>query len=311
MAPCALRSARRRASFRPNDAGLHWVSFLVNYRHSYHAGNHADVLKHVVLMMLVDHLKKKPAPFFCLDTHAGAGTYDLSLAEPQRSGEYKTGIGRLLEIPEQALPAEVRDYVRLVRACAGPGRSAITAYPGSPAIFMRLRRREDRLVLVENHLREVQSLRARYAREKRVAIVEGDGYAAIRAQLPPHENRGLVLVDPPYESDLEFDQMLAALETGFARWPRGTYCVWYPLTERAGPLRFRRELERSGIRRVLDCTLGVLPADTPSGLRGSGLVIVNPPWQLDERLSELLPDLHRLLVPDGAGGTSVEWWVDE
>jgi 23S rRNA (adenine2030-N6)-methyltransferase len=283
----------------------------VNYRHSYHAGNHADVLKHVVLMMLVGHLKKKPAPFFYLDTHAGAGSYDLSLADPQRSGEYKLGIGRLLEVPEPALPAEVLEYVRLVRDCAGPGRSAITAYPGSPAIVARLRRPGDRLVLAETHARALQSLRTRFGREKRVAIVEGDGYAAIKAQLPPHENRGLVLVDPPYESDLEFDQVLSALETGHSRWPLGTYCIWYPLTERAGPLRFRRELERSGIRKVLDCTLSVLPSDTPSGLRGSGLVIVNPPWLLDERLSELLPDLHRLLVPDGAGGTSVEWWAGE
>ncbi|HET9693157.1 MAG TPA: 23S rRNA (adenine(2030)-N(6))-methyltransferase RlmJ [Steroidobacteraceae bacterium] len=283
----------------------------MNYRHAFHAGNHADVLKHVVLMMLVEHFKKKPAPFFYLDTHAGAGTYDLSLGESQRSGEYKQGIGRLLEIPDVALPPEVLDYVRLVRECAGAGRSAITAYPGSPSIVARLRRPADRMVLVEAHANEVRSLRNALGRQKSVSVVEGDGYAAVKAHTPPRENRGLVLIDPPYESDVEFDAVLAALETGYERWPTGTYCVWHPLTERAGALRFRRELERSGLRKVLGCTVSVMPEDTPVGLHGSGLVIVNPPWQLDERLAELLPDLHRLLVPDGAGGTTVEWLVGE
>jgi 23S rRNA (adenine2030-N6)-methyltransferase len=283
----------------------------MNYRHAFHAGNHADVLKHVVLMMLVEHLKKKSAPFFYLDTHAGGGTYDLSLGESQRSGEYKQGIGRLLEFPESTLPPEVRDYVRLVRECAGPGRSAITAYPGSPQLVLRLRRPADRLVLAETHAREAHSLRSVVGRQKLVSVLESDGYETIRAQLPPRENRGLVLMDPPYESDDEFERVYTAIERGHERWPTGTFCVWYPLTERAAPLRFRRDLERSGIRRILDCTLSVMPADTPVGLRGSGLVIVNPPWQLDTRLAELLPDLHRLLVPEGSGGSSVEWWVEE
>jgi 23S rRNA (adenine2030-N6)-methyltransferase len=269
----------------------------MNYRHAFHAGNFADVLKHVV--------------FFYLDTHAGGGTYDLSLGESQRSGEYKQGIGRLLEFPEAALSPEVAQYVRLVKACAGPGRSAITAYPGSPTIVAHLRRPTDRMVLAETHAREAQALRASLGRQKLVSILESDGYEAVKAQLPPREKRGLVLIDPPFESDAEFDRVLQALETGHQRWPIGTFCIWYPLTERAAPLRFRRNLEASGIRKVLDVTLSVMPDDTPVGLRGSGLVIVNPPWLLDERLAELLPDLHRLLVPDGAGGTSVEWWVGE
>jgi 23S rRNA (adenine2030-N6)-methyltransferase len=283
----------------------------MNYRHSFHAGNFADVLKHIVLMMLVEHFRKKATPFFYLDTHAGGGSYDLSLGDSQRSGEYKQGIGRLLEFPEVALAPEVADYVRLVRACAGPGRSAITAYPGSPTIVARLRRPTDRMVLAEARAREAQALRATLGREKLVAVLESDGYAALKAQLPPREKRGLVLIDPPFEDDDEFDRILAGLLTGLQRWSTGTYCVWYPLSERAAPLRFRRELEQSGIRKVLDVTLSVMPDDTAVGLRGSGLVIVNPPWLLDERLAELLPDLHRLLVPDGAGGSSVEWWVGE
>ena len=283
----------------------------MNYRHAFHAGNFADVLKHVVLIMLVEHLKKKPAPFFFLDTHAGRGRYDLSQAESQKSGEYRDGIGRLLEVRPGDLQPELATYVGLVREAAGPGRSAITAYPGSPALVALLRRPGDRLVLVEMEPREADALRELLGRRKQISILEGDGYAALKAHLPPRENRGLVLIDPPYESDAEFDRVIAGLEVAHERWPTGTFCVWYPVTGRAGPTRFRRELERSGIRRVLGITLGVRPHDAQVGMGTSGLVIVNPPWQIDARLGDLLPELHRRLAPDGQGGTSVEWWVPE
>jgi 23S rRNA (adenine2030-N6)-methyltransferase len=283
----------------------------MNYRHAYHAGNFADVLKHVVLIMLVEHLKKKPAPFFYLDTHAGRGLYDLSEAQAQRSGEYKSGVGRVLDAPAATLPPEVSAYAALVRASAGRGHSAITAYPGSPLIVARLRRPSDRLVLMETLPKEAAALRAALGRERNVSVLESDGYAALKAQLPPRENRGLVLIDPPYESDQEFDRVLTGLELAHERWPTGTCCVWYPLTDRAGPVRFQRELERSGLRKVLDVRLNVLPTDAQVGMAGAGLVIVNPPWMLDERLTALLPQLHRLLSPDGVGGTGVEWLVPE
>lgn len=283
----------------------------MNYRHAYHAGNFADVLKHVVLIMLVEHLKKKPAPFFYLDTHAGRGLYDLSEAAAQRSGEYKSGIGRLLDAPRNSLSAETLAYVDLVRQSAGKGHSAITAYPGSPLIVAALRRPTDRLVLMETLPKEADALRTVLGRAKRLSVLESDGYAALKAQLPPRENRGLVLIDPPYESDLEFDRVLAGLELAHERWPTGTYCIWYPLTDRAGPLRFHRELERSGIRKVLDVRLSVLPADAQVGMAGAGLVIVNPPWMLDEQLQALLPGLHKLLSAEGLGGSSVEWLVPE
>jgi len=283
----------------------------MNYRHAFHAGNFADVLKHVVLMMLVEHLKKKPAPFFFLDTHAGRGTYDLSEAEAQRSGEYRNGIGRLLELREAALPAEVAAYVHLVRDAAGKGNSAITAYPGSPIIVSRMRRATDRMVLVEKLPKEADALRGALGRQRLLSVIDGDGYAALKAQLPPRENRGLVLIDPPYESDLEFDSVLAGLELAHERWPTGTYCIWYPLTDRAGPTRFHRGLERSGIRSVLDVSLRILPPNAQVGMSGAGLTIVNPPWMLDERLKELLPALHRLLSPEGLGESNVGWVVPE
>jgi 23S rRNA (adenine2030-N6)-methyltransferase len=262
-------------------------------------------------MMLVEHLKKKPAPFFYLDTHAGRGLYDLSEAAAQRSGEYKNGIGRVLDAPTAALPPEVAAYAKLVRESAGKGHSAITAYPGSPLIVAKMRRPTDRLVLFEKHPKEASALKTAIGRAKLVSVIENDGYAALKAQLPPRENRGLVLIDPPYESDLEFDRVLAGLELAHERWPTGTYCIWYPLTDRAGPVRFHKDLERSGIHKILDVQLSVLPIDAQVGMAGAGLVIVNPPWTLDERLNELLPQLHKLLSPEGSGGTSVEWLVPE
>jgi 23S rRNA (adenine2030-N6)-methyltransferase len=265
----------------------------------------------VVLVMLVEHLKKKSAPFFYLDTHAGRGLYDLSEAQAQRSGEYKSGIGRVLDAPAGKLPAEISRYAQLVRESAGKGHSAITAYPGSPVIVARLRRPGDRLVLMETLPKEAAALRAAVGRARLVSVLETDGYAALKAQLPPRENRGLVLIDPPYESDAEFDRVLTGLELAHERWPTGTYCVWYPLTDRAGPLRFHRDLERSGIRKVLDVRLNVLPSDAQVGMAGAGLVIVNPPWLLDQRLRELMPQLHGLLSPEGLGGSSVEWLVPE
>jgi 23S rRNA (adenine2030-N6)-methyltransferase len=283
----------------------------MNYRHDFHAGNFADVVKHVVLLLLVEHLKKKPAPFLYIDTHAGAGTYDLSHAPAQRSGEYRAGIARLLGAPIASLPPEVAEYVRLVRESAGAGHSPITAYPGSPMIVRALRRAGDRMVLVEKHPRDAAHLNETFTKQKRVAVIEGDGYQALRAHLPPAEHRSLVLIDPPYESEREFDDVLNALRDAHERWPAGVCCVWYPITSRAGVEAFRRNLRSSGIRKVLDVTLSVLPADSPLGMPGCGLVIVNPPWQLDERLGVLLPALHRLLAVEGAGSASVEWLVPE
>jgi 23S rRNA A2030 N6-methylase RlmJ len=177
-------------------------------------------------------------------------------------------------------------------------------------------RADDRITCCELQPEEAQSLQATFARDPRVAVHERDGYAALKALLPPKIGttkfaRGLVLIDPPYESEAEFDAVLAALMHGHERWPTGMYCVWYPQTERAGSLRFHRELCESGIRRILDAQLSVLPPDSAVGMQGCGLAIVNPPWQLDLRLTQLLPELHALLAPDGAGGTRVDWLVPE
>jgi 23S rRNA (adenine2030-N6)-methyltransferase len=283
----------------------------MNYRHAFHAGNFADVLKHVVLIMLIEHLKRKPAPFAYVDTHAGRGVYDLSESAAQRSGEYKAGIGRLVDTPQAQMPDELRSYVDLVKHSAGPDRSPITAYPGSPKLVAMLRRDGDRMALYESGPQEADALRTALGRQHGLSIIEGDGYAGLKAQLPPKEKRGLVLIDPPYESEREFDTVLEALELAHSRWSTGIYCIWYPRTGRAGHERFLRQLAHSGIRRILHVSLDVLPQDSGAGMPGAGLVIVNPPWQLDSRLKQLLPQLHALLSIRGAGGWGLKWLVPE
>ena len=282
----------------------------MNYRHAFHAGNFADVCKHVVLIALLEHLAKKEKPFLYLDTHAGAGRYDLSRSAAQRSGEYRDGIARLLERRAPFASAEIATYVDVVRRSAGPDRSPITAYPGSPLIALALRRREDRIVLVEAQSTTLAALRENVGRRERVAIVEGDGYRELLAYVPPTERRGLVLIDPPYESDAEFGRVLETLVAAHVRWPSGVYAIWYPLTSRAGADTFRRNLVDSGIRRILEVTFSVRPLDSPLGMPGCGIAIVNPPWQLDERLRHVLPELHAALAPD-EGGTDVTWLVPE
>jgi 23S rRNA (adenine2030-N6)-methyltransferase len=283
----------------------------MNYRHAFHAGNFADVVKHVALICVLEHLKRKDAPFLYLDTHAGAGVYDLSRSAAQRSGEYRAGIARLLAHAGSFGAEEITSYVAIVRRSAGPDRSPITAYPGSPLIAIACRRPQDRVVLVEARATEAESLRRAVAHETRTAVIEADGYGELNAYVPPAERRGVVLVDPPYETEQEFARVLEALGAAYRRWPTGIYVVWYPLTSRADSDRFRRALRESSLRRVLDARFEVRPADSPLGMPGCGLVFVNPPWQLDERLKQLLSELHALLAPDGAGGTSVEWLVPE
>jgi 23S rRNA (adenine2030-N6)-methyltransferase len=283
----------------------------MNYRHAFHAGNFADVFKHVVLGSVVDHLRKKYTPYLYLDTHAGAGVYDLSRSAAQRSGEYLDGIARLLAHGARFQAPEIESYIDVVKRSAGAGRSPITAYPGSPLIALAGRRPQDRAVLVESDPAAADALRRAVSGIPRVAVVVGDGYRELLAHVPPVERRGVVLIDPPFETEQEFDRVLEALAAAYTRWPTGIYAVWYPLTARSGNERFRRALETSGMRRVLDVRLAVMPLDTPLGMPGCGIALVNPPWQLDERLRALLPELHALLAIDGGGDTAVDWLVGE
>ena len=257
----------------------------MNYRHAFHAGNHADVLKHVALLRLCDALTAKPAPLFALDTHAGAGVYRLDGEQALKTGEAAGGIGRL----DGAVADEpgIRRYLEAVAACRS-GTGEPLAYPGSPWLLAHALRAQDRIACCELRAEEAELLRQALAGDDRVAVHARDGYAAIRALLPPRAEggtriaRGLVLIDPPYEAQLaEFDTALAAIAEGLARFPQATYALWYPIKRRADLGRVYRAAAALPAKSMLVCELLVRPDDSPLRMNGSGLLVANAPWQFD------------------------------
>ena len=278
----------------------------MNYQHSFHAGNFADVHKHVVLLAVLEQLQRKATPLFYLDTHAGRGTYLLSGSEAARDPEWRDGIGRLFHASPRT--AALQRYLQAVRSLNPDGR--LQCYPGSPLLVLNALRNNDRAVCVEQQPAEARALQDA-VQGQRVSVVCGDGYRALQRQLPPQENRGLVLIDPPYEDEQEFATLQQALSLALERWRNGIFACWYPI--KAGPRaqRFHQALAQSGLRNLLLLELSVLPADSPVGLNGSGLLLANPPWQLDLKLADALQELHQLLAPAGAGEVRVQWLVPE
>jgi 23S rRNA (adenine2030-N6)-methyltransferase len=279
----------------------------LNYRHIYHAGNFADVFKHAVLVVLLRALAARDKPFCYIETHAGAGRYDLDSEPARKGGEWREGIGRLWD---GDVPAGLADYLAQVRAANG-NESRLRYYPGSPRIARGLLRTQDRIVLCECVDDEAARLRAEFAADDRVGVRTGDGYAALKGLLPPPERRGLVFIDPPYERESEFTQALAALRAAHARWPSGVYALWYPIKERAALARFEREVVASGMRRILLASLNAFPADSGFRLNGSGVLIVNPPWRIDEELRRLCPALADRLGRSPDSAWRVDWLVPE
>ncbi|MEN1939668.1 23S rRNA (adenine(2030)-N(6))-methyltransferase RlmJ [Luteimonas sp. MJ246] len=274
----------------------------MNYRHAFHAGNHADVLKHVVLLALCDALVAKPAPLFALDTHAGRGLYHLAGASAKRTGEADDGIARLFaEMPKDPL---LRRYLDAVRACRQ--EHGADAYPGSPWLLAHALRPDDRIACCELQPEEAKVLGATFASDRRVRVHGGDGYAAMRALLPPRDGetrigRGLVLVDPPYETQLaEFDDSLAAIREGLRRFPQGVFALWYPIKLRRTLGPFQRRAADLPAKSALLAELMVRPDDSPLRMNGSGLLVVNPPWQFDAVLEPALAALARALGERGA-----------
>lgn len=282
----------------------------MNYRHGFHAGNFADVQKHVVLVAILDHLARKTTPFGVLDTHAGRGDYDLVAGQAQRTLEYVEGIARLHESETPDMPAVVRRYVELVQRYnrESGGSDALVAYPGSPRLARMLMRPGDRLHACELHPEECALLRAGFRGDDGVSVHERDGWEALRGLLPLKERRGLVLVDPPYEEqEAELLKAADALAEAHARFPTGILALWYPIKERAVIQRFHRRLAASGFGRLLVTELCVWPDDARLHLNGSGMAIVNPPWQLDEQLRPAMAWLWRTLNHDGLGRSDVTW----
>lgn len=283
----------------------------MNYSHTYHAGSFSDVFKHIVLVMLVQSLRKKETPFCYLDTHAGLGRYDLQSKAAEKTGEASDGIGKILR--KQNMPPAVLDYATVVRAMNSPeaAEEMPRFYPGSPCLVRHFLRPQDRMVLTELDADDAQALKQEFHGDAQVGVHNTDGYAALKAFLPPKEKRGLVLIDPPFERPDEFRAAAQALTAAWQRWPRGTYAFWYPIKDRPPIDKFERLIGASGIQKVLVAELCLLPDTRAATLNGCGMMIINPPWHMDEELRSILAWLWPRLRNGELGSTRVEWIVPE
>jgi 23S rRNA (adenine2030-N6)-methyltransferase len=275
----------------------------MNYRHAFHAGNFADVHKHSVLARILVHLRRKPAAFRVIDTHAGAGRYDLLAPEPSRGGEWHEGIERVWQAgPRQGAGALLAPYLDAVAALNPDGK--LRAYPGSPLIVKHLLRPQDRLIACELEPRSAASLAAALRGDARAKAVAIDGWTALGAYVPPKERRGLVLIDPSFEEAADFMRLSSALAAAHRKWPTGIYLLWYPIKERGAPDALARRLRRLAVQNVLRCELTLGPPRAEAGLVGSGLIVVNPPFTLEPDLRIVMPALGRALSSRAA------WRVD-
>ncbi|RZA21742.1 MAG: 23S rRNA (adenine(2030)-N(6))-methyltransferase RlmJ [Lysobacteraceae bacterium] len=280
----------------------------MNYRHAFHAGNHADVLKHVVLLALCDSLTAKPAACFALDTHSGRGLYRLDGESAQKTGEAQDGIARLVAEAPKAPP--IQRYLAAVRACRQ--QHGAHAYPGSPWLLAHALREQDHIAACELLPEEAAALKANFAHDPRVDVQQRDGYAAIKALLPPKHGalkfaRGLVLVDPPYEAQLdEFDIALASIREALARWPQGMFALWYPIKQRRALRAFYRKATGLDAKSSLLIELLVRPDDSPLRMNGSGMLLLNAPWQFDVAMRPALASLQQALGEPGAEAR-VDW----
>ncbi|MGB5622785.1 MAG: 23S rRNA (adenine(2030)-N(6))-methyltransferase RlmJ [Gammaproteobacteria bacterium] len=272
----------------------------MNYRHIFHAGNFADVAKHVGLVCLLERLAAKGKPFAYVDTHAGAGLYDLGRSEASRSGEANEGIRRLASGP--AAEGVIGRYLKLVRSFQ-PQADTLDIYPGSPLIAQRMMRDTDRAILCELQPEQARQLRQKIGADRRFAIHQRDGYEGLGALLPPQPRRGMVLIDPPYEQEHELQRLIPVLEQATRRWPTGIFVVWYPIKHRRELRGFYRQLAGAGLGPVLLAELGVRPGDNEARLNGSGLAIIRPPWRIEQTLTTVWTELARRLG-DAAGAWS-------
>jgi 23S rRNA (adenine2030-N6)-methyltransferase len=271
----------------------------MNYRHAYHAGNFADVLKHAVLALVIEHLKAKAAPFRVVDTHAGIGLYDLGSEASLKTGEWQAGIGRVIDadLPADAA-AMLAPYLAVVREVNGPG--PLTRYPGSPLIARRLMRATDRLVVNELHPEDHEALARLFARDAETKVLSLDGWTALKSLLPPKERRGVVLVDPAFEEEGELERLAEGLGEAVRRFATGTFLLWYPIKDVKAVAAFRRKIAALELPKVLAVELMIRGGDDAQRLNGAGLVVVNAPYTLQAKLEVLLPVLVRLLA-QGSG----------
>ncbi len=282
----------------------------MNYRHAFHAGGFADVIKHIVLVRMLTYLQEKPAAFRVIDTHAGAGVYDLAGEEASRGGEWLTGIARIMQarFSETTMPL-MKPYLDIVRAF-NP-HPPLKTYPGSPLIARALLRPQDRLTACEVEPKARKHLIDALRRDTQARVVDLDGWTALPAFVPPKERRGLVLIDPPYEQKDEFERLARGFAEAFAKWPTGSYLLWYPVKSRRATDDLARHVaqavaESTPPGKALRLEFSVAPRAAETGLTSAGLLIVNPPWTLSGELKAILPELEKPLGQGGAGRFRLE-----
>ena len=285
----------------------------MNYRHHFHAGNFADVMKHVLLLQILTRLNQKDKPYRYIDTHGGAGKYDLSTSEAQKSGEFLNGIHRLVKLDDSIkrnAPEGVQQYLKIVEKMReGSGKGA---YPGSPWFALEGMREIDKATIFEMQRDVFQQLYYN-VRDKRAGLHERDAYEGLFGVIPPKEKRGLVMIDPPYEVERkDFPQLVDLIATAYKKWPTGVFAIWYPIKDRAMIDRFEKKMMKTGIRRQLICEVCVWPDYTPVGLNGCGLLVINPPWKFSEDADEALQWLFpHLRMSENGGHAAVRWLVGE
>jgi 23S rRNA (adenine2030-N6)-methyltransferase len=282
----------------------------MNYRHAYHAGNFADVLKHAVLALSIEHLKRKEAPFRVVDTHAGAGRYALSSTEAGKTGEWLGGIARLIGPGADPLPDDVArrlaPYLDAVRRENG-GRG-LSVYPGSPAIALALMRRQDILIANELHPEDRAALMRAIGGDRRAKVMGLDAWVAVKSLLPPRERRGVVLIDPPFEASDEFDRLAQGLGHALQRFATGVCLAWYPIKDPKRIARFHARLGELGPLRLMRMELMIQRPTDSERLNGCGLVVANPPYTMEEDMAAVLPHLSRRLAAAGTGaGYRLDW----
>jgi 23S rRNA (adenine2030-N6)-methyltransferase len=282
----------------------------MNYRHAFHAGNFADVIKHIVLVRILLYLQEKQSAFRVIDTHAGAGRYDLTGEEAERSGEWKSGIARMMQarFSDKALPL-VLPYLDIVRAFNTGAE--VKTYPGSPLIARALLRPQDRLTACELEPGARKALIDALRRDTQARVVDLDSWTALTAFVPPKERRGLVLIDPPFEAKDEFEQLAAGFRAAFQKWPTGSYLLWYPVKSRRAADTLAREVAEAAAGakpagKCLRLEFSVAPQEAGGPLASTGLLMINPPWTLQAELKTILPELEKPLGQGGAGRFRLE-----
>jgi 23S rRNA (adenine2030-N6)-methyltransferase len=280
---------------------------MLSYRHSFHAGNFADVLKHIVLIKILEHLRKKDKPFCCIDTHAGPGDYKLTSDFALKNKEFENGIARLWQ--QDNLPDSVASYINVIKSFNAS--DALNRYPGSPLIIRHFLRTHDRLFLHELHSTEIDLLKTAIGNDRRIKVAYTDGLKAVISLLPPVQHRGMVLIDPSYEIKSDYPLVLDTLIQMYKRFPIGTYALWYPVVDRSRNQYLEKALKTSGIKNIQLFELGITADTQEHGMTASGMIVINPPWTLATELQQTLTWLASTLGLEGAGHYRIETLVNE